>query len=534
MNPTLRNVLIHVKQLKDVEMEIPGLLLPLEPHQRVSVAFCLLAKRCLATLSMGLGKSAIAIALDLKLRELKQVTNTLVLCQSGQKYSWSDEFAKFSETATVVVDGHKPDRVTRWMTAACGPTVTIASYESVRADVLNRVKLPDGSNFYQPNLGLLQLLKFDMIVFDEITLFKNIGNILSQALQWLVAYTRPVFAIGLSGTPIHKNLNDLFGSCNIVLPGLLGDQDAFERHFIVRRNGKIVGHKNEHQLAEVMRPYFVYFDKDEVYKDRPKIVSKVRRVDLNHDQRIMYREVSNEAAFAEDRDQLRSQFAKLERICGSMAYFDPKNKSSAKIEDLKSLLLTELQHEKVVIFSKWHLMLDEVTRLILEPNGIPFIRFTGRERNLEERDQNRRHFNSDPACRIALVTTAAEMGYNFEAASYIIFLDHVYNPARVNQARSRIDRPLAQSANKFMCSIHYVTNDSFEEEVVKKLHYEASLAQRVLGAANKFDDLKADLIESLTTLQLRTLVVTGKLDIANDLAALGPVPASSREQPHNA
>jgi SNF2 family DNA or RNA helicase len=99
----------------------------------------------------------------------------------------------------------------------------------------------------------------------------------------------------------------------------------------------------------------------------------------------------------------------------------------------------------------------------------------------------------------------------------MIFVDHVWNPARIEQIIGRIDRPLIQKS-PFTCSIHMVAVDTLEEDVIPRLYKEADLMKKIFNAENKFEDLKeaqdqGDLFNALTKNQLMSLIRKGKLDL---------------------
>jgi SNF2 family DNA or RNA helicase len=509
------NALVQLKTATDTALEVPGLQGQLEPHQRVAIMYAILARKCLLVYSVGLGKTVMSVAADLKLRSMGLVKRSLVLCQSGKRFDWRDEYAQFApDLRTVLVDGKRSDRGHAWMLGQYD-AVTFASYEAARIDLLDKQKLPDAmkSNYYLPS-PLLQILKYDLIVFDEVSIFKSWGTVLNMALGYLVATTTPNFTIGLSATPIQKSVDDIFTIVDKVVPGYLGNKQQFDTNFTIKKNIcghlKTVGVQNEQTLSQALAPIFIKRDKDEVYPGRTVHRFKLRRVVLTTEQLDQYEKIQLDTAPDGDRVVLMQQFRLLEQVCDTMAYFDKQCHKSAKIEDLKALLSTELEGEKVVIFSKHMLPLDEVKTQVLEPLGLESIRYTGEERDFQVREAARKRFLTDPNCKIALVSSAAEMGYNFHSAHYIVFLNHIYNPARTAQLIGRIDRPIVQTSD-FICSIHYTALGTFEEQIVQKLHREAEIAKTLLGQSNRFDGLKSELVESLSRDDLFALIRNRKV-----------------------
>ena len=228
---------------------------------------------------------------------------------------------------------------------------------------------------------------------------------------------------------------------------------------------------------------------------------KVRTVELTRNQQKAYTTLKHDNMISRDRSKMLQHFMLMGRIVDTMAWFDKTDHSSAKLDDCMMLLTHELAEEKVVIFSKFHIVLDEL-RLRLDKEKISYVNFTGRE-SREEREHNKNVFNTDVTTRVALITTAAEMGQNLHGAHYMIFLNHIFNPSRMEQLRGRIDRGHEQLSD-FICTIHYIAKDTYEEDIIPKLEKEQELMEKVFG-------MKDDTFELLSDDQLYELIRSGKL-----------------------
>lgn len=508
----LLDILLRLKTAQDAPIDIPGLVGEAEPHQRVGVTFAVLAQRSLLAYQVGLGKTFMSIATNLKLRSMGRVRNALVLCQSAKRYDWAEEYGRFAPSIrTVMLNGTKAERNDLWLHGQNDGT-TIASYEQARLDLLDRQQLPDSTKtvYYEP-ATLLRLLKYDLIVFDEVTVFKSWGTVLNLALGYLVNVLQPAFTVGLSGTPIQKSVADIFSIVDKLVPGYLGNKPFFDETFTVQveqkgKPPKIVGMKNVEALRQLLAPIVLVGERDKIYPGRTVHRFKVSRIELTPEQIEAYDKVVDDTLPEMDRPALLAQFQLLEKICETMAYFpEAKSRASAKLDRLRELLLGDLRDEKVVIFSRLILPLTEVNDLILKPNKIDGIFYTGQERDQVKRETGRKRFLEDPKCRIALISTAAEMGLNLHSSSVIIFLNHVYNPARVQQIIGRIDRPIVQTSG-LICSIHFQAIGTFEDRLIPRLHSEAEISRSLLGTENKFDQLKSDWVSQMNRESLLSLI----------------------------
>lgn len=534
MNDQKRAALLQIKQQTDIKADIPGLKMPLEPHQRVGVSFAVLAKRSLNLDFLGAGKTVTSVATDLKLRQMGQVERTLVICQGGKRWDWQYEYSRFTDIPTYLIDGNKQQRINSWMEAQSAGGVTIAHYNSVRGDFLTTEKVETGRfrqgkkefhTVYQP-ASLLSMLRFDHIIIDEVTVFKSWDTALIRSLWALVTQTHPEFMLGLSATPIQKSLEDLHSIMSVIYPGLLGHREEFEQEYCIKKlfstygKGnrkhkflKIVGFKNEDKLANIMAPYYLRREKEQVYSGRLKHIPKIRRVLLGKEQMDAYNKLQQQVDRGDSRGALLQVFLEMEKTCDTMTWY-PGGTDSAKVDDIISLLQGDLKEEKVVVFSKHKQPLRHLA-LRMNEIGVKHITYSGDVVDIKEREKLRREFQEDPAVQVALVTTAAEMGFDFHAAHYMIFINHIYNPARIDQIRGRIDRPIVQKSS-FICTIHYVCEGTFEENVIPRLHREADLMTKVFGAANSFDPLKSELIDALSNDQLFDLIKTGRLRVQQE------------------
>lgn len=521
--------LLKIKDQPDIKVDIPGLKLPLEPHQRVAVAFMVLGEKTIDGDFLGAGKTVSAAATDLKLRSMGKVMRTLVVCQGGKRWDWQTEYQRFTDIPTYLIDGSKSSRTNSWLEAQAGFGVTIAHYQSIRGDFLNAERVDSGRvkngkrqfhTVYSP-APILKMLKYDLVIFDEVTVFKGWDTALIQALWALIGQINPEYSIGLSATPIQKQLEDLHSIMSVVRPGYLGTRDDFEKEYCIKQlfstyvgkgNRKVsflktVGTKNEEKLRQLMAPVFIRREKEQVYAGRIKHVPKVRRVLLGSAQTKAYSELQSKVDRGDSRGALLQVFLEMEKVCDTMTWY-PGGVESSKIDDIRSLLNGDLAEEKVVVFSKYKQPLRHLAQFLQE-DDIGHVAYTG-DVPMQQREQLRHQFQEDSETRIALVTTAAEMGFDFHAAHYMIFINHIYNPARMDQLRGRIDRPIVQKSN-FICTIHYLCEGTFEENVIPRLHKEADLMKKVFGAENSFDPLKTELIDALSNDQLFDLIKTGRL-----------------------
>jgi SNF2 family DNA or RNA helicase len=416
MDPLLYKYILALKQATTIKLDIPEFKGTLEDYQKIGVAYIVLAKKCMCLDFVGAGKTVQTIAADVKLRSLGEVKKTLVVCNSGKRRDWKEEYERFSDIPVTVIEGDRQDREKLWYSSRNVDGVTVVNYELIRLDILKRTKVEYCKKALYEPAELLQDLEFDFIVFDEASVFKSWGTVLELALAHLIAKVQPKVCLALSATVIQKSLEDLHSIMDKVVPGLLGSREDFLENFCVQREfvkvvpgssrpykfKKIVAYRNEATLAQIIQPYYIRREKTQVIHTQQKHIFKLRRVDLTPLQKKYYTQLSQdkvEGSWA----SMVARIGEMERVCDSVSFVDPNKQDSAKLDDLMHLLSNELNEEKVVVFSKYTTMLNQIKQALREA-CIGFISYTGDD-SRKKREDDRRRFLEDDRIRVACIST---------------------------------------------------------------------------------------------------------------------------------
>jgi len=282
----------------------------------------------------------------------------------------------------------------------------------------------------------------------------------------------------------------------------------------VRKFRKVVGYRNVEDVSRRIDLYVHSKTQDEVQSIDRQRVRLPRTLELGERQRGLYRDVqAGLQTCGRDMKTMLEKFQLLEYAVGTTAFFDPairerrhdrenldfglfRTHESSKIDDLMFLLDTELDGEKIVVFSKYLIQHYHVI-YALDHHGIQWTEITGDVHDPEQREHNRVRFIEDPECRVCLLSSVGEMGFNLHAARYIVFLNEFYNPARQEQLIGRIDRPHLQTS-KIVSSLHYHTEDTFEPDLHARMDRERAVSNQVFG--------EQDLVESMTPSDLFALM----------------------------
>jgi SNF2 family DNA or RNA helicase len=153
-----------------------------------------------------------------------------------------------------------------------------------------------------------------------------------------------------------------------------------------------------------------------------------------------------------------------------------------------------MANDKVVVFAQHKASIRVIANRLKEAD-IGYVVMTS-DNKKEERQAFRKRFWDDPTCQVMIGTTAIECSANLHCARFLVAIDSLPNPQRVEQLVGRIRR--TGSEHKTVVFIMLLTNDTFEE----KLHNRLEKRQ---ATVNKIFVESSDIFDSLSDLELTQL-----------------------------
>ncbi len=406
-----------------------GLVVKVRPYQKEGYDWlCFLYEHrfgaCLAD-DMGLGKTLQALALLAGIKEEKVARNGtrptfLVIAPASLLFNWEREIERFCPKLKVYVYRDK-ERSLQFQ----HHDVVLTSYGLVRRDI---EKLKD--------------IPFSVIVFDEVQAVKNIMAGTTGAVRRL----KGRFKLALTGTPVENHLGEYYSIMDLVLPGLLGDYETFQR-------------KARHEVAtflpvvvERTKPFVLRRTKERILRELPPRIEQDLYLTLTEKQKRFYnrtvdevRSVIEEAYGTKTRPQARiialTAIMKLRQICLTPELVVPGHREeSPKIAFLREKL-KELSTEShsALVFSQFTSFLDIVENEI-SPDGMRLYRLDGRTPVAQRKGIVEAFQGSEGPCVFLLSLKAGGQGLNLTKASYVFHLDPWWNPAVENQASDRAHR----------------------------------------------------------------------------------------------
>lgn len=435
----------------------------LRNYQKEFVDFFKEKKRVLLASPIGSGKTLMSIAAAQEMGSKK----VLITCLASLKNHWKSEVETATDYKATVVEGGKADRKAIYSDyfSTNGTQVLIASYETVRND-----------------MDILHTEKFDTIICDEVTKLKNPMTKNCKALSMLLAD----YKIGLSGQPIEKRVEDLFGIMKFINPRIFGNYWQFRAQFCVvkrvdlpgrRSFEKVVGYKNLEQLKSTLRFNTFIKTHEEVLPELPPRIDKTYYFTMNDEQKEAYAILREEI--------LQKKLNPLTKVLRLRQVIDDED--GPKMDTLLDIMEDiDTTNDQVIVFSHFvepcyaiHDKLNEI--------GIPTGAITGMTET-EAREATLKDFKSGKL-RVLVCSEVMSMGHNLQNASIVLFYSLPWSVAKYEQQAGRAWR-LGQKKNVIVLNI--LAAGTIEERVYKILKHDSKTINAVMDSNIFQHDIESD------------------------------------------
>ena len=463
-----------------------GLQAVLRPYQSDGLAWMQFLRDCgLAGIladDMGLGKTVQTLAHILVEKEAGRLsTPALVVAPTSLMGNWQAEAARFAPGLRVLLL-HGAGRGQRFADIGQHDLV-LTTYALLARDEAQ-----------------LRAQRFHLLILDESQYIKNSRAKAAQTAGLLTATHR----LCLTGTPLQNHLGELWSQFHFLMPGLLGEEKAFNTNYRkpIEKQGDSA--RNDF-LVRRIKPFLLRRTKDAVAKELPAKTEMVREVELSGLQRDLY-ETVRLAMDKKVRDAIaskgvaRSQIVildallKLRQVC-----CDPRlvkvtgnrtaNVPSAKLDELMEMIVALLDEgRKILVFSQFTSMLALIEDE-LRARDIAYALLTGVTR---DRTEQVARFQAGEVPLFLISLKAGGVGLNLTAADTVIHYDPWWNPAAENQATDRAWR-IGQDKPVFVYKL--IAKGTLEQKIQDLQRKKAELADAVLdgGASQDLALTQADL-----------------------------------------
>ncbi|MEB2310420.1 MAG: DEAD/DEAH box helicase [Sorangiineae bacterium] len=458
----------------------------LRPYQEEGVAWMQRLADCGAggvlADDMGLGKTLQTIAhLALEKASGRAEAPNLIVVPTSLVGNWQRELRRFAPHLEVcVLHGAKRKRRFAELRAA---DVVITTYPLLARDLEHFVSE-----------------RFHVVVLDEAQAIKNRRSQASRAVRRLDSKHR----LCLTGTPVENNLEELWSLFDFLMPGLLGEAEAFRARFRVpiEREGDAA---RLAALRERVAPFILRRMKETVATELPPKTEILLPIELEGDQRELYesirvaahadvRRVIKKKGFGGSSIAILDALMKLRQVCcdprlcaGEAAR---KVDGSAKYAAFFELLTAQLAEERrVLVFSQFTRMLALISHGLVE-RGVEHLVLTGESQNRQDLVDR---FQDGEADVFLISLKAGGAGLNLTRADTVIHYDPWWNHAAQAQATDRAYR-IGQTRPVFVYEL--ITSGSVEERMHRLQQQKRHLADTILGAGAQ-GALRADDVDDL-------------------------------------
>ena len=462
------------KQLRDFT-RIPavdppaGLTIELRPYQRHGLSWLQFLRSFdlggILADDMGLGKTIQTLAHVLLEKEQGRLDRpALVVAPTSLIGNWRREAQRFTPDLSVLVL-HGNERHARF---ADIPThdMVVTTYPLLPRD---RERLA-GEQFH-------------LLILDEAQTIKNPRAQAAQVVRELESRHR----LCLTGTPMENHLGELWALFDFLLPGFLGDQQRFRRHWRtpIEQHGD---RERRERLARRVAPFLLRRRKQDVLTELPPKTEIVRSVGLGEAQASLYegirlsmekrvREAIAAQGMARSQITILDALLKLRQTCCDPRLLSlpaaRRVKHSAKLELLMDLLPEQLDEgRRILLFSQFTSMLALIEEELGE-RGIRYAKLTGRTKR---RDEVIDRFRGGEVDLFLISLKAGGLGLNLTEADTVILYDPWWNPAVEAQAADRAHR-IGQDKPVFVYKL--LTEQTVEEKILAMQQKKQTLAEGI-------------------------------------------------------
>jgi len=454
-----------------------GLGLDLRSYQREGLAWLqfLRAQNLSGILAddMGLGKTAQALAHLLLEKESGRLDRpALIVLPTSLVFNWKNEAARFAPSLSVL-SLHGAERKTRFAEI---PThdVVLTTYPLLWRDASELTKH-----------------QYHLLILDEAQTVKNARSQGAEVVRKLEARHR----LCLTGTPLENHLGELWSQFDFLLPGFLGDSNAFAKYWRtpIEKQGDV---PRRDLLARRIRPFILRRKKEEVARELPPKTIIVRKVELGGSQRDLYetvraamdamvREEVASKGFGRSQILILDALLKLRQVCCDprlvKAHAAQRVKERAKLDLLMTMLPEQVDEgRRILIFSQFTSMLALIEEE-LKRASLDYVILTG---DTVDRETPVRRFQAGEVPIFLISLKAGGVGLNLTTADTVIHFDPWWNPAVENQATDRAHR-LGQDKPVFVYKL--IVAGSIEEKILALQERKADLAAGILTADHNVD-----------------------------------------------
>jgi len=399
----------------------------LKDYQVQAVDFSTSRPASLLSMKTGTGKSVCIIKSSMDLINNNMCDKVLVLCTKSALLEVNDDFVSKTN---------------------CKPEILITDIDIedfYKGD--SKIALLQYENFNKIDLSKLFrfMTKFRTACYaDEAHKLKTPKAMLTRSM---IAIRRGFkYLIFLTATPLTTSLMDLFHLVHILDKNIFKNKTAFTNTFVEIKMIKnwqtghqypeITGYKNLELLRELIAPVcFQYYPE----QDTQYIEHSIKIKDIDS-----YIEASEGLFKTKDTKIHATRLIDLQQVVDK-----DENKLKLYLMSIKPIL-----SEGLITYCHFRETIDTLSN-IFDRIGIDYRVISGNV-SIKERREIKQWFNSDPAKKVLLISSAGSQSLNLQSVNNMFFYNIPFGFGAFSQAKGRIERLFSKHTN---FKIHFILTD---------------------------------------------------------------------------
>lgn len=405
---------------------------------------------------MGTGKTPTA----LQVIEKGGYKCPLIVCPNSLRLEWKRQITDWTNSEAAVSTSDSYTKLKPIVDSFInGRKYKIINYETFRS---------------KENLELLNMIPFDIIIFDEVHKLRN-PKTKAVGGTWDFLNKHPeAKVLAMSGSPIMNYPNDLYVPLTLVkpheYPRTMMNWRTFMGRYCLWSDGRygayVYGSRNLEGLKAETKDFIVRRTKKEVLPFLPDKYYRRSVLTMQKDQRELYDQMETELSILLDSGESLSSSNVLSALTRlRQINLDPKilgvTASSAKTDYLIDLI--ESTDEKIVIFSCFEKYIFFLSKLF--PKSV---QITG-ERTPLQRAEAVKQFQEQDEIQLCLGTIQSMgEGMTLTAASNVVLADRWWNEPTNQQAVDRLHRIGQKNAVQVMYPIVDESVDATLDSILER------------------------------------------------------------------
>jgi len=422
------------------------------PPYAVGVSHLILRPRFLLADPAGTGKTPQALVayayLKHKNRDLKAVVHTTQAAQ----FQWADRVEQFLTGVKASVVGYERTHSGGW--ESLGVKGRAQQWAQLQAE--SDVWITTYALGTKEEAAFTQHLLQYIAIFDEAHVLRSHrGEAIYPAMQRRSTGARGTWA--LTATPLMDGrVDELYAVMEAIRPGTFGDYPQFKKtyHQLVlikpkwkvkgtQKNArpfyKTTGFQNLPLLRSQIEPFYLKRPAEEMNQFLPPVRYQQRDLTLDPRQRSLYNDIrAQHWPGATTKFHQLAALTYAQMAADAPAVLGYPTIPSVKTAELIRLLENQFTDQKVLVFAKFEKVVSYLS-VQLTKSGIAHGVIAGHV-SAPAREAIRQRFQTDPAARVVLLTTAGAQALDLQAAGVVICYDLPWTPGELEQIVGRARR----------------------------------------------------------------------------------------------